>query len=67
MIYYKTNSFKGKLQSSSEGEVFWIKRDELLNYKLCDGFKEMIKIFEDDSLSENYYYKEKDEWIIKNI
>ncbi len=67
VIYYKTNAFKGELISSDEGEVFWIKRSDLLNYKLCNGFLEMVKVFEDDSLSENYYVKENNEWSLKNL
>lgn len=56
VIYYKTNNFSGEIINSEEGEVFWINRNELENYQLADGFLDMIKIFEDDNLSENYYY-----------
>lgn len=56
VIYYKTNNFSGEIINSKEGEVFWINRAELENYQLADGFLDMIKIFEDDNLSENYYY-----------
>lgn len=62
VVFCKTNQFSGKLQSSDEGEVFWIKRNELKSYKLSQDFEDMIKIFEDDSLSEFYYYKENDKW-----
>lgn len=46
---YKTSSFKGEISSSKEGEVFWIKRNELNNYVLSLDFKEMC---------ENYFFKE---------
>ncbi len=65
VLFYKTNKFSGTIQSSGEGEVFWIKRSELNNYKLSNDFDDMIKIFEDDTLSEFYYYKENDEWKYK--
>ncbi len=65
VVFCKTNQFDGRLQSSEEGEVFWIKRNELNSYKLAQDFEDMIKVFEDDSLSEFYYYKENDKWEYK--
>ncbi len=63
VLFYKTNKFSGALRSSAEGEVFWIKRNDLNNYRLAPDFDEMIKIFEDDHLSEFYYRKDKNGWI----
>lgn len=65
VLFYKTNQFSGTIRSSDEGEVFWIKRSELHSYKLSHDFGDMIKIFEDDTLSEFYYYKENDAWKYK--
>lgn len=65
VLFYKTNKFSGTIQSSDEGEVFWIKRKELSSYKLSQDFEDMIKIFEDDTLSEFYYYKENGKWKYK--
>lgn len=45
-------SFSGTLKSSNEGKVFWIKQNELKNYKLASDFEEMYKIFIDDNLQE---------------
>jgi len=59
MFYYKTNNFKGKLKSSDEGEVFWIKRNELKNHKLSLDLKRIMKIMESDELSELIYYHDK--------
>lgn len=55
VLFYKTNEFRGELKSSREGEVFWIKREELANYHLAEDFDEMIKVFEDEELSECLY------------
>ena len=46
--------------------MFWIKRKNLNKYKLADGFKEMVEIFENDDLSEDYYFYD-DEWKQINI
>ena len=64
VLYYKTDSFDGEIKSSDEGEVFFIKRSELDNYKLASGFKEMLRVFESDSLSENYFTTEDGNWIL---
>ena len=59
MLYYKCNKFKGKIKSSNEGKVFWIKRKDLGKYKLSLDLKRIIKIMESDELSELIYtYKD---------
>lgn len=65
VFFYKTNCFSGQLKSSEEGEVFWIAKEDLHQYTLCDDFESMIKVFESDELSEFYYYKEDGGWKLK--
>lgn len=65
VFFYKTNRFSGQLRSSDEGEVFWIPRETLPNYTLCDDFLDMVRVFEDDTLSEFYYYKQDGNWKLK--
>ncbi|MGY3778823.1 8-oxo-dGTP diphosphatase [Isobaculum melis] len=60
VLFYKTNLFFGELVSSSEGEIFWIKRKELLQYPLAPDFEEMLAIFESDTKSEFYYQTTED-------
>lgn len=55
VLLYKTNQYQGELTSSSEGEVFWIAREELLNKQLAPDFEKMLEVFEADDLSECYY------------
>ena len=45
---YKTSRFSGSIQSSDEGEVFWIDREDLRNVQLADGepMKELYKKFD---------------------
>lgn len=66
VFFYKTNIFSGELKSSEEGQVFWIDKNNLKDYVLADGFESMFEVFEDDTLSENYWWLENDEWIEKN-
>lgn len=65
VFFYKTDKFSGQLQSSEEGEVFWIRRSELKKYPLVDDFEDMVRVFESDDLSEFQYYIEADEWKLK--
>lgn len=65
VLFYKTNHFSGALKSSDEGEVFWIKREELANYAVANDFLDMVQVFESDDLSEFYYYKENGNWNTK--
>ena len=65
VFFYKTDRFSGELRSSDEGEVFWIPRKELNRYTLCTDFEDMVKVFEDEGLSEFYYYQEDGNWKFK--
>ena len=62
VLFYKANHYSGQLTSSDEGNVFWIPRNKLSEYKLGLDFEEMLKIFESDTLSEFYYYKDENTW-----
>ena len=65
VFFYKTDRFSGQLKSSDEGEVFWIPRTDLHKYTLCDDFPDMVRVFEEDNLSEFYYYTENGDWKLK--
>ena len=62
LLFFKTNQFSGELASSEEGEVFWIKRTDLRNYKLALDFEDMLRVFESEEFSEFFYEKVGDEW-----
>ena len=67
VLFYKTNRFSGELRSSDEGQVFWIPRETLSNYRLSVDFEDMFHIMEDADLSEFYYYKEQGNWKFKPL
>jgi len=66
VLLFRTDKFSGELKSSDEGRVFWIKRGELENYTLAEGFKEMLEVFENEDLSETYYRFENGVWLAEN-
>lgn len=65
VLFYRATRWHGQLRSSDEGEVFWIPRNTLSQYTLCDDFEDMVRVFESDRLSEFYYYKEGGGWKLK--
>lgn len=67
ILYYKCNKFKGKLRSSKEGRVFWITRDEFKKADLSLDLDRMLKIMEDDNLSELIYTKKNGKYTSKIV
>lgn len=41
---YKSNDFEGEIISSKEGEVFWIKKEDINKYPLSLDFEELFEI-----------------------
>lgn len=60
---YKTNVFEGELISSHEGEVWWVPLNELPDMKLSKSMKTMLRLFFEDDLTEQFFYRENGEWI----
>ena len=43
-VLYRTKNFSGEIKSSSEGEVFWIKRPDVAKYPLSTDFDKILLI-----------------------
>ena len=54
VFLFKTKTFSGELKSSEEGKVFWVEKKNLKKYKLTPEFSDLIEIFYNDSINENY-------------
>jgi len=65
VFFYRADRYHGTLTSSDEGDVFWIPRETLGQYRLVEDFPEMVRVFENPELSEFYYYREKGNWGLK--
>lgn len=63
VFFYKTDQFEGELSSSDEGKVQWAPFKELPNIKLSNGMETILKLFCDDTITEQFFYKENGEWI----
>ena len=63
VLCYKTSSFSGKLTSSDEGEVRWVPLRELPEMRLAEGMENVLRLFMEDGLSEQFFYKQNDRWV----
>lgn len=65
VFLYKANEFYGELQSSTEGEVKWIKKESFIHENLAKGMNTVYDIINSKVLSECFYDKVTQEEIIK--
>lgn len=62
IFFYTCNEFSGEIKSSNEGEPFWLKKSKIDEYPLSLDIKDILRVMEEDNLSELLYRKENDEW-----
>ena len=63
VLLYRTDRFGGTLTSSEEGAVFWVEVNELEHLPLAEGMENMLKVFREEDISEEFFYKENEIWI----
>ena len=61
VLCYKTNKFEGELRSSEEGEMRWVRLDELWKLNLASGMKYTLRLFLEDGANEHVCYMENGE------
>lgn len=65
VFLHKTNRFSGELCASEEGDVFWLDRSRIGEYRCADGFTELLQVFDSDELSEFYFDRTDGGWEAK--
>ena len=55
VLMFRASRYWGTLRSSREGEMRWVPREALADASLCPHFLEMLRVMEDDELSEFHY------------
>ena len=63
VYFYKTNCYSGDLHSSIEGDVFWTPFSTLHELKLSNGMESILKLYTDDTISEQFFYKENGKYV----
>lgn len=56
VFLYKSEEFSGEARSSTEGDVMWVNRDELLRMRTVRGFAELMQAYESDEIPELWYH-----------
>ncbi len=51
-LLYRATEFRGNLQSSEEGRVYWISREEYEKKPLAVGMQQVLRIMYDDNFTE---------------
>ena len=59
---YKTNCFEGSITSSDEGEVKWVPLAELPSMNMPKSMKGTLKLFLDETLTEQFFLNENGEY-----
>lgn len=64
VFLFSADKYEGKLISSEEGTMHWIKKKELSSVNVVNDFNELLQVILDADLNEFQYVKEDDEWKI---
>ena len=62
VFLFKTDEYDGDVISSKEGEMHWVKNEDLSKLDLVNNFIELLQVILDDKLTEFQYVVEDDEW-----
>ena len=62
VFLFKTDEYDGDVISSKEGEMHWVKKEDLSKLDLVNNFIELLQVILDDKLTEFQYVVEEDEW-----
>lgn len=65
VFLFKTNEFEGDLVSSSEGQMEWVNRNDLMSYPIVDDLEDLLSVMESNDLTEFQYIIEDDDWKIR--
>ena len=60
VFLYKTNTYSGSIQSSSEGEIFWMPFEKLKKKETLWHLNMMLEIFEGNGVTELYFNRNLD-------
>ncbi len=62
VFLFRADRFEGKLASSEEGEMRWVRKEDMSQIQLVNDFHMLLQVMLDDRLNEFQYVIENDEW-----
>ena len=64
VMLFETEDFEGTLRSSEEGQMRWVHRSDLSQYKTVDDLEQMLDVMLREDLTEFQYLIQGDDWIV---
>lgn len=65
VFLFRAERFEGTLTSSAEGEMAWVDRASLQNYRTVEDLRELLRVMESSDLWEFQYVIENGEWKVE--
>ncbi len=62
VFLFRTKDFTGQLQSSSEGQMHWLRREDFSQFTCSDNLNELLSVFDNDALNEMFWTIENENW-----
>jgi 8-oxo-dGTP diphosphatase len=62
VFLFHTDEFLGEVTSSEEGEMVWVKKSELPKMNTVNDLSSLLRVMEDDNLTEFQYIIENGKW-----
>ncbi len=64
VLLFKVTKWEGDLTSSEEGQVEWVRYDDLSTLKTVDDLNELLEVMNSPELTEFQYLVSGDEWTV---
>ncbi len=65
VFLFETEEFTGELVSSAEGDMTWVRREDLGSYRTVADLEEMLDVMLGDDLTEFQYVLEDGQWFVR--
>lgn len=62
VFLFRADQFEGELASSAEGEMHWVRKEELAHVPVVNDLDELLQVMLDDQLNEFQYVIDGDAW-----
>ena len=62
VFLFEATEFEGELRACEEGQVAWYPRDQVKELPTVDDLEELIRVIEEEDLSEFIYLRHEDGW-----
>lgn len=65
VLLFQTSEFQGELRSSEEGEMHWIHKDRLAEYRTVEDLQKLLDVMLKPELTEFQYIVDGNDWLVR--